>query len=114
MFLPIAPGFAFSQVDKHDKNKDSKLDDAEMLALLKEATGSDNITQEDVKRVKVCLLPPPSCVLIAWFSSLSSPHFLAQSPSNADRSGIPGRMTATMFIIFAAHTRVLLQKCLLS
>ncbi len=35
-----------TQVDKHDKNKDSKLDDAERLALLKEATGSDNITQE--------------------------------------------------------------------
>jgi hypothetical protein len=71
MFLPIAPGFVFAtcleplsrsvitQVDKHDRNKDSKLDDAEMLALLTEATGSDNITQEDVKRVKVCLLPRP-------------------------------------------------------
>jgi hypothetical protein len=35
-----------TQVGKHDKNKDSKLDDAEMLALLKEATGSANITQE--------------------------------------------------------------------
>ena len=35
-----------TQVDEHDKNKASKLDDAEMLALLKEATGSANITQE--------------------------------------------------------------------
>ncbi len=102
-------------MDKHDKNKDSKLDDAEMLALLKEATGSDDITQEDVKRVRVCLLPRhPSCVSFAWFSSLSSPRFRAQSPLNADCSGSPGRLNATIFIIFAAHTRILLQECLLS
>ena len=59
--LPLSLSLSRSvitQVDKHDKNKDSKLDDAEMLALLKEATGSDNIAQEDVKRVRVCLLPP--------------------------------------------------------
>ena len=40
-------------IQKHDKNKDLKLDDAEMLGLLKEAVGVESVSGDDVKRVRV-------------------------------------------------------------
>ena len=40
-------------IQKHDKNKDLKLDDAEMLGLLKEVVGVESVSLDDVKRVRV-------------------------------------------------------------
>jgi hypothetical protein len=40
-------------IKKYDKNKDLKLDDDEMEALLKEAVGVPSVSGDDVKRVRV-------------------------------------------------------------